>query len=215
MDNYADESLTSARNYYGGANALAKSTKNVNIADLDILEFGDFNEPIEGFTSRNVAGEKLTFRKACEVGNIFHLGEKYSKPFGLSYSDENNVTVNRVEMGCYGIGVSRLMGVIVEKFADDKGLVWPASVAPADYYIIVVGEDNIARATELATSLEQSGKTVILDDRIGSKYGFGQKAADCDLWGIPNRIVISPKTLEKGGYELRNRTEIEGKLINL
>ena len=81
MDNYGDESLTSAHNYYGGANALAKSTKNVNISDLDILEFGDFNEPIEGFTSHAVPGEQLTFRRACEVGNIFHLGDKYSKPF--------------------------------------------------------------------------------------------------------------------------------------
>jgi prolyl-tRNA synthetase len=213
MDNYGDESLTSARNYYGGANTLAKSTKNVNISDLDILEFGDFNEPIEGFTSKNVAGEKLTFRKACEVGNIFHLGEKYSKPFGLSYSDENNVTVNRVEMGCYGIGVSRLMGVLAEYFMTDTGIVWPESVAPADYYLIVIGEDNIARAIELAKELESTGKTVILDDRMGGKYGFGQKAADADLWGIPNRIVLSPKTLEKGGYELRKWGEEEGTIV--
>jgi len=98
IENYGDESLMSVKNYFGGANALAQSTKNVNIDDLDILEFGDFNEPVEGFTSRNVSGEKLSFRRACEVGNIFHLGEKYSKPFGLSFSDENNETVNRVEM---------------------------------------------------------------------------------------------------------------------
>ena len=70
----------------------------MNVSDLDILEFADFNEPIPGFTSRNVPGELLTFRNACEVGNIFHLGDKYSKPFGLSFSDENNETVNRVEM---------------------------------------------------------------------------------------------------------------------
>lgn len=215
MENYGDESLMSVKNYFGAANALAKSTKNVNIGDLDILEFGDFNEPIEGFTSKNVPGEKLTFRKACEVGNIFHLGEKYSKPFGLSFSDEKNETVNRVEMGCYGIGVSRLMGVLAEYFMTDTGIAWPESVAPADYYIIVIGEDNIARATEFAVSLEQSGKSVILDDRMGSKYGFGQKAADCDLWGVPNRIVISPKTLEKGAYELKKKGEVEGQLINL
>jgi prolyl-tRNA synthetase len=215
IENYGDESLMSAKNYFGGANALAKSTKNVNIGDLDIVEFADFNEPILGFTSKNVPGELLTFRNACEVGNIFHLGEKYSKPFGLSFSDENNQTVNRVEMGCYGIWVSRLMGVLAEYFMTENGIAWPESVAPADYYIIVVGEDNIPAATELAVSLEQSGKTVILDDRMGSKYGFGQKAADCDLWWIPNRIVLSPKTLEKWGYELKKRTEIEGKIITL
>lgn len=89
-------------------------------------------------------GEKLTFRKACEVGNIFHLGEKYSKPFGLAYSDENNNTISRIEMGCYGIGVSRLMGILAEYFMTESGIAWPESVAPADYYIIVLGEENIA-----------------------------------------------------------------------
>jgi threonyl-tRNA synthetase len=74
------------------------------------------------------------------------------------------------------------MGVLAEYFMTENGIAWPESVAPAQYYIIVVGEENIARAIELATSLEQSGKSVILDDRMGSKYGFGQKAADCDLW---------------------------------
>lgn len=74
------------------------------------------------------------------------------------------------------------MGVLAEYFMTDTGIVWPESVAPADYYIIVVGEDNIPAAIGLAESLEQSGKSVILDDRMGSKYGFGQKAADCDLW---------------------------------
>lgn len=162
----------SAHNYFGGSNALAKSTKNVNIEDLDIIEFAEFNEPIEGFTSRNVPGELLTFRRACEVGNIFHLGEKYSKPFGLSFSDENNETVSRVEMGCYGIGVSRLMGVLAEYFMTDTGIAWPESVAPADYYIIVIGEDNIERAMTLAKELESQGKSVILDDRMGGKYGF-------------------------------------------
>jgi prolyl-tRNA synthetase len=154
IENYGDESLMSAKNYFGGANALAKSTKNVNLDDLDILEFGDFNEPIEGFTSKNILGEKLTFRKACEVGNIFHLGEKYSKPFGLSFSDENNETVHRVEMGCYGIGVSRLMGVLAEYFMTENGIAWPESVAPADYTIIVIGEENIEKATLLAKQLE-------------------------------------------------------------
>lgn len=214
IDNYGDESLTSAVNYYAWANALAKSTKNVNIPDLDILEFADFNEPIPGFTSRNISGELLTFRNACEVGNIFHLGDKYSKPFGLSFSDEKNETVNRVEMWCYGIGVSRLMGVLAEYFMTERGIAWPESVAPAQYYIIVLGEDNIERAISLAESLEKLGKSVILDDRMGSKYWFGQKAADCDLWWVPNRIVISPKTLENGGYELKKRTDIDWKLIN-
>lgn len=214
MDNYGDESLKTARNYFGGANASAKSTKNVNIADLDILEFGDFNEPKPGFTSINVEWEELTFRKACEVGNIFHLGDKYSKPFGLSYLDANNKMVDRVEMGCYGIGVSRLMWVMAEYFMTEKGIAWPESVAPATHYMIVIGEANIETALHLASELESEGKTVIIDDRMGKKFGFGQKAGDCELYGVPNRIVISPKTLEQGGYELQVRGE-EAKIVQM
>ena len=193
---FADESVTSAKNFFAGANALAKSAKNVNIADLAITEFGDFNEPVEGFTSRNVAGEKLTFRRASEVGNIFYLGDKYSKPFGLAFSDQNNNTIDRVEMGCYGIGVSRLVGVIAEYAMTESGIDWPEEIAPYDVYILVIGEDNIARSEELAKRFESEGKSVILDDRMGSKFGFGQKASDCEIWGIPTRIAITPKTLE-------------------
>lgn len=204
---FADESLKSAKNYFAGANALAKSTKNVNISDLQITEFADFNEPKEGFTSRNVAGEKLSFRNASEVGNIFYLGDKYSKPFGLSFTDENNQLNTKVEMGCYGIGVSRLMGVMAEYFMTEKGIKWPKSVAPYDVYMLVLGEENLEKATRLAEKLESEGKSVILDDRFGSKFGFGQKAADCELWGIPTRIAITPKTVERGGYECCSHDE--------
>lgn len=204
LDVFADESLHSAKNYFAGANALAKSTKNVNISDLAITEFSDFNEPKEGFTSRNVAGEKLTFRNASEVGNIFYLGDKYSKPFGISFTDENNQENPRIEMGCYGIGVSRLMGVMAEYFMTEKGIKWPKGVAPYDIYILVLGEENIEVAKKLAEKFESEGKSVILDDRMGSKFGFGQKASDCELWGIPTRIAITPKTIEKGGYEVKH-----------
>lgn len=204
---YGDESLKTVRNFFGGANALAKSTKNVNISDLDIVGFGDFNEPIQWFTSVNVSGEKLTFKKASEVGNIFHLGTKYTKPFKVSYLDENNTTVDTVEMGCYGIGVSRLMWVMAEYFMTQKGIAWPENIAPATHYIIVIGEENLGTAKSIAQTLESQGASVILDDRIGKKFWFGQKAGDCELWGIPNRIVISPKTLEQGGYEVSKKGE--------
>lgn len=107
-------------------------------------------------------------------------------------------------MGCYGIGISRLMGVIAEKFATEKGIAWPESIAPYDVYILVLGEENIETAKKIAKKFESEGKTVILDDRVGSKFGFGQKAADCELLGIPTRITITPKTLEKGGYEIKS-----------
>ncbi len=114
-------------------------------------------------------------------------------------------------MGCYGIGISRLMGVIAEKFADEKGLIWPASIAPYSHTIIVIG-DHMAAAKELAQKLETEGNSVLIDDR---NTGFGAKAGDADLIGIPNRIIISDKTLASGGYELKGRTEVEGKIISL
>lgn len=207
LGNFADESLKSVKNFFGWANKLALSSKNVNISDLQITEFGDFNFPVEWFTSKNVIWEKLTFRKACEVGNIFHLWDKYSKPFALSFLDENNKTVDKVEMWCYGIWVSRLMWVLAEYFMTENGIAWPENVAPYDYYIIVMWEENLQKAEEIAKNLEKEWKSVILDDRMWKKFGFWQKASDCDLWWIPNRIVISPKTLEQGWYEFTKRWE--------
>lgn len=214
IQNFWDESLKTVKNFYGWANSLAKSTKNVNISDLDILEFSDFNEPKEGFTSINVAWEKLIFKRACEVWNIFHLWSKYSKPFWLSFLDENNKTNDNIEMWCYGIWVSRLMWVVWEYYMWDKWINWPESVAPYDYYIIVLWEENLEKAIEISNKLESENKSVILDDRMWNKFGFGQKAWDCELFGIPNRIVISPKTIEQGWYEFTKRGE-ESKIIKL
>ena len=212
MDNYWDESLKTAKNYFAWANKIAKSTKNVNLSDLDIKEFSDFNEPKEGFTSLNIPWEKLVFKKACEVWNIFHLWVKYSEPFGLSFLDENNKINNRVEMWCYGIGVSRLMWVIAEYFKTENGISWPENIAPYNYYIIVIWEDNLEKAQEIAKKLESEWKSVILDDRMWKKVWFGQKAWDCELFWIPNRIVISPKTIEQWWYELTKRGD-ESKIV--
>lgn len=207
LECFWDTSLKTVKNFFGGANAIAKSTKNINLGDLAISEFWDFCEPIEWFTSLNIQGEKLKLKKASEVGNIFHLGTKYSKPFGLSYLDENNKMQDRVEMGCYWIGVSRLMGVMAEYFMTEKWIAWPEHIAPATYYIIVMWEDNLDAAKSIADKLEHRWETVILDDRMWRKDWFGQKAWDCELWGVPNRIVISPKTREQWGYELMKRGE--------
>ncbi|MFK7779937.1 MAG: His/Gly/Thr/Pro-type tRNA ligase C-terminal domain-containing protein [Candidatus Gracilibacteria bacterium] len=160
----------------------------------------------KGFKCTNCSGSNHRIEKASEVGNIFPLETKFSKPFGLKMGDKNNKEQD-VLMGCYGIGISRLMGVIAEYFMGEKGINWPENIAPADYYIIVIGEGNIEKATEIAKNLEIEGKEVILDDRMNKKIGFGQKAGDSELFGIPNRIVVSPKTIEQGGYELLKRGE--------
>jgi prolyl-tRNA synthetase len=130
----------------------------------------------------------------------------------MKMSDENNKEQD-VIMGCYGIWVSRLMWVIAEYNMTEKGIAWPESIAPADYYIIVIWEENIEKAEDFAKKLESKWKTVILDDRMWKKIGFGQKAGDCELFGIPNRIVISPKTIEAGWFEFTKRGE-ESEIVN-
>ena len=212
-DFYADESVKTVKNYFAGANGVAKSSKNVNLDDLDIKEFSDFNEPKEGFLSKTTK-EKLTFRKASEVGNIFPLETKFTKPFKVSFLGQDNVMNENVLMGCYGIGVSRLMGVIAEYFLDEKGIAWPEHLAPATHYIAVLGDENIEKAKEVALKLEKEGKDVILDDRPTKKFGFGQKMGDAEVLGIPNIIIISGKTVEKGGMEILKRGQKEWEFMS-
>lgn len=165
------------------------------------------------FSCVNCKSDKYEIVKTSEVGNIFKLGTKFSNAFWLNYLDEKNGK-NEVVMGCYGIWISRLMWVIAEYKMDEKWLVWPESIAPASHYIIVIWEDNLEKAINLAREIESKWWDVIIDDRTG-KVWFGQKANDADLLGIPNRIIISPKTLEQGGYELKKRLDNEGKIIKL
>ncbi|MBR3122390.1 prolyl-tRNA synthetase [Candidatus Saccharibacteria bacterium] len=142
--------------------------------------------------------EKFEETNAAEVGNIFKLQFKYSEPLGLKFIDEDNQQ-KTVYMGCYGIGVSRLMGVIAEKFADEKGLVWPETVAPFKYYLIGIGEKGIEEAEKFYNG---RGSTVVFDDRDKRP---GEKFADSELMGMPLRIVISDKTLAENEAEITDR----------
>ena len=153
-----------------------------------------------------VKREKFESTSAAEVGNIFKLKFKYTEPLGLKYIDESNKQ-QTVYMGCYGIGVSRLMGVIAEKFADDKGLVWPETVAPFKYYLVGIGEAGTKRANEL---YEANKDNILYDDRDKRP---GEKFADAELMGIPYRVVISDKTLENNQAEVCARATGETKLV--
>lgn len=152
--------------------------------------------------------EKFTEDTAAEVGNIFKLKYKYSEPLGLKYIDEKNEQ-KTVYMGCYGIGISRVMGVIAEKFADDKGLVWPESVAPFKYHLIGIGEAGIKEAENFYTGRED---VVLFDDRDKRP---GEKFADAELMGLPLRIVISDKTLADNAAEVTDRKTGEMQKIAL
>ena len=146
--------------------------------------------------------------RAAEVGNIFKLKFKYTEPLGLKFTDDANA-VKTVYMGCYGIGVSRVMGVIAEKFADDKGLVWPEAVAPFKYYLVGIGENGAAKAEDLYQGRENE---ILFDDRDARP---GEKFADSELMGIPYRVVVSDKTLAENKAEVTNRATGETKLVDL
>lgn len=150
----------------------------------------------------------FTEAKAAEVGNIFKLKFKYTEPLNLNYTDDKN-EVKTVYMGCYGIGISRVMGVIAEKFADDKGLVWPEAVAPFKYYLVGIGEKGVSKAEEIYQGHEDE---VLFDDRDARP---GEKFADAELIGIPYRIVVSDKTLAEDKAELTSRATGETKLVDL
>ncbi len=155
--------------------------------------------------------DKLKAAKASEVGNVFDLGQKYGKDFDLGFVDDKG-TKHYPVMGCYGIGISRLMGVIVEKHNDETGIIWPKSVAPAEIHLISLGEEAKAAADKLYDDLTKAGREVVYDDRDESA---GTKFADADLIGTPERWTVSTKTLAEDSVEIKNRTEKESKLVKL
>jgi prolyl-tRNA synthetase len=156
---------------------------------------------------------KLEQVKAAEVGNIFNLGTSKSEPLALNFTDEDGVS-KPVVMGSYGIGPARVMGVIVERYADDKGLIWPDNIAPAKIHLIVLGDDEPVRAAadKVYDELNEAGVEVLYDDRDAPA---GAKFADADLIGIPKRVTISKRTLEQDSAEVKSRTEDEATNIKL
>lgn len=147
---------------------------------------------------------ELVEHKAVEVGNIFTLGTKFSEPLELFFTDEDDVS-KPVVMGSYGIGPSRLVGLIAEHFADERGLVWPESVAPAKVYLARLSDtSDVAKdADNLYKVLTDAGVAVIYDDR---EARAGEKFADADLLGIPYRVVVSEKTVAAKKYEYKARS---------
>ncbi len=158
--------------------------------------------------------------KSIEAGNIFSLGTKYSSALDACFRDKSGQK-EPVIMGCYGIGVSRLMAAIVEVCHDDKGIVWPKEVSPFSCHLIpIVSGDAVQDKKTLNTAdkiyqdLQKKGIEVLYDER-GRKFSAGEKFADADLIGAPIRIVVSQKTLEKSSAEIKQRNEEKTKLVSL
>lgn len=148
-----------------------------------------------------IAREDLEKVKTAEVGNIFNFGAQKTDEMGLTFTNSEGEQAS-IYMGSYGIGITRAMGVIVEKFADDKGLVWPEAVAPYRVYLATIG-DVAAQAEALYEELQSKGVEVLYDDR---DVRPGEKFADADLLGIPHRVVLSPKLVEQNSFEYKART---------
>jgi prolyl-tRNA synthetase len=158
--------------------------------------------------------DNLVEQKAIEIGNIFKLHTRFSEAFKCTYKDAEGKD-QLVEMGCYGMGPSRIMGTLVELFHDDKGIIWPASVAPYHIYLIALGkeEETYREAEKIYQRLIEQGREVLFDDR--RDVAAGEKFADADLIGIPNRVVVSKKTLEKQAVEVKKRTASDTALVSV
>lgn len=158
---------------------------------------------------------KLKVGKASEVGNVFDLGTRYQDAFDFYFLDKNGEKQKGV-MGCYGIGVTRIMGVVAETMSDEKGLMWPSSIAPFSVHLLVLSKDResaaFKEAEDLYKKLTDSGVEVLFDDREASP---GEKFADSDLIGIPMRVVVSEKSLASGGVEIKERKSQNSEILSV
>ena len=180
--------------------------------DFDADGVADIAEVRAGDQAPDGSGP-LELARGIEIGHVFQLGRKYAEALDLKVLDENGKLVT-VTMGSYGIGVTRLVAVLAEANRDEKGLIWPASVSPADIHVVAAGKDEevYAAAEKLVAQLEAAGKTVIYDDRL--KVSPGVKFGDAELIGVP-QIVIVGKGLEQGEVDLWNRSSGERRAVRL
>ncbi|MEA2013018.1 MAG: YbaK/EbsC family protein, partial [Verrucomicrobiota bacterium] len=211
-----DHSAAESSNLVVGANEKDYHYKNFNF-DRDMN--AEDVKVVDIATARNgdpcpVTGEPLVEKRGIEVGNIFQLGTKYTKPMGCTFLDQNGISKDMI-MGCYGIGVGRSMAAVVEQSHDKFGPIWPISIAPFQVHICAlnINKEGVKEAAEkLYSELTDAGLEVILDDRK-EKAGF--MFNDADLIGAPHRLVISARNLEEGEVEYRTRASRDKEMLKL
>jgi len=210
----ADISLKQGNNFVAGANRVDHHLTNVNYPrDFRVDEWEDIASAYNGATCVRCGGTLHAVR-GSEVGHIFKLGTKYSELFDATFLDAEGVA-HPMLMGCYGIGVGRIMATLVEQSHDEKGIIWPFSIAP--YHVALVGldlekEENRQAAEQLYADLQTAGIEVIYDDRAETA---GVKFNDADLLGYPLRAVISKRSLKNGGVEIKLRSQKESRVVPL
>ncbi|MFH1775317.1 MAG: proline--tRNA ligase [Chloroflexota bacterium] len=210
----ADDSITSGTNFVAGANKPETHLQNVNyprdfkadtMADIAIARAGE---------ACPKCGAKLASVRGIEVGHVFKLGTFLSEKLGASFVDADG-TPKPIIMGCYGIGVGRLLAAAIEQNHDDKGIIWPAPIAPYQVYLCPLYKEGtgVAEASErLYNELEAAGLEVLFDDRQESP---GVKFNDADMLGIPVRVTVSARTLSQDSAEIKRRSEKEAQLVPL
>lgn len=210
----ADLSLQTGNNFVAGANRVDYHVKNVNYPrDFRVDHWEDIASADEGALCARCGGE-LRAMRGTEIGHIFKVGSLYSDIFDAMYLDAQGVS-HPLLMCCYGIGIGRVMAALVEQSHDEKGILWPFSVAP--YHVNLLGldldrEETRQAAEELYAGLCASGIEILYDNRAESA---GVKFNDADLLGLPLRVVVSRRSLKNGGIELKPRKEREGRIVPL
>lgn len=211
-----DRSVALMSDFAAGANVDDKHYFGVNWErDLPVPEVADLRNVVEGDPSPDGKGT-LIIRRGIEVGHIFQLGTKYSDAMKLSVLGESGKPVTLI-MGCYGIGVSRVVAAAIEQNYDDRGILWPAALAPFQIAIVPMKYENeaVRAATDkLYADLTAAGFEVLLDDR-DKKTSPGVKFADMELIGIPHRIVVSERGLDEGTLEYKGRRDAESQPVAL
>lgn len=209
-----DFSTQNRVNFECGGNETDYHLINVNFdRDFPTPEFADIRSVQAGETCPSCEKGTLKLENGIEVGHIFQLGTKYSKSMGINFAGEDGKQ-ELVQMGCYGIGMTRIIAAIVEQLADGQGLVWPKGITPFHVHLLGLNlekdEELSKKAHDLYKQLKEAGIEVLFDDRATSA---GKKFADSDLIGIPIRLTLSNRSLENGGLELKIRTEDDSKII--
>ena len=210
----ADDSITMGSNFIAGANKPGFHLRNANYPrDFGVELMLDIARTRQGDSCPQCNGGLLSTR-GIEVGHVFKLGTFLSEKLGAFYLAQDGAT-RPIVMGCYGIGLGRLLAAIVEESHDDKGIVWPLTVSPYQVHLCALHLDDVTvgnAAEAICGELEQHGIDVLFDDRDESA---GVKFNDADLLGVPLRLTVSPRTLQKESAELKWRTEKNPRLVPL
>ena len=208
-----DLSLESGGNFVVGANEAGFHFTGANYPrDFAVTSMVDIAQADNGHQCP-VCGGSLVAERAIEVGHCFKLGTRFSEAIDATYFDENG-RPQFIFMGSYGIGLDRLMAVIVELHHDKDGIIWPVSVAPYQIHLLHIGKDDaaVAAAETIYANLQKAGMEVLYDDR---ELSAGVKFKDADLIGIPWRVTVGARSLAEGAVEVKRRDAAERQLVPL